>query len=123
MPAMPIPSSLIASIVSAVIEAAMQNASPEAAAQLELYAAQRALPPDAKVGVMLPPPGNGTVTIDGKLLALSPVSQFRNRQNLIVMPMTIQGKNDVVFLTDASGAVHRVWMLQPTEATTYPLKK
>ena len=116
MPAMPIPSSLIASVVSAVIEAAMQNASPEAAAQ-------RALPPDAKVGVMLPPPGNGTVTIDGKLLALSPVSQFRNRQNLIVMPMTIQGKNDVVFLTDASGAVHRVWMLQPTEATTYPQKK
>ncbi|MEZ7912993.1 MAG: hypothetical protein QMB55_14310 [Propionivibrio sp.] len=120
---MPIPSSLIASVVSAVIEAAMQNASPEAAAQLELYAAQRALPPDAKIGVMQPPPGDGTVMIDGKLLALSPVSQFRNRQNLIIMPMSIQGKNDVVFLTDASGAVHRVWMLQPTEATTYPQKK
>ena len=57
MPAMPIPSSLIASVVSAVIEAAMQNASPEAAAQLELYAAQRALPPDAKAPeIKLPGP-------------------------------------------------------------------
>ena len=119
---MPIPASLIASIVSAVIEAAMQNASPEAAAQLQLYAAQRTLPPDAKIGVMLPPPGDGTVTIDGRLLPLSPVSQFRNRQNLIVMPMSIQGKNDVVFLTDASGAVHRVWMLQPAESASLPKK-
>ena len=119
---MPIPASLVASIVSAVIEAAMQNASPEAAAQLELYAAQRTLPPDAKIGVMLPPPGDGTVTIDGRLLPLSPVSQFRNRQNLIVMPMSIQGKNDVVFLTDASGAVHRVWMLQPAESASLPKK-
>ena len=117
---MPIPASLFASIVSAVIEAAMQNASPEAAAQLQLYAAQRTLPPDAKIGVMLPPPGNGTITIDGKLLPLSPVSQFRNRQNLIVMPMTIQGKNDVVYLSDASGAVHRVWMLQPAEVNSLP---
>ena len=119
---MPIASSLVASIVSAVIEAAMQHASPEAAARLELYAAQRTLPPDAKIGVMLPPPGNGTVTIDGKQLPLSAVSQFRNRQNLIVMPMTIQGKNDVVYLADASGAVYRVWMLQPAEAATHPKK-
>ena len=115
---MPIPASLIASIISAVIETAMQNASPEAAAQLQLHAAQRTLPPDAKIGVMLPPPGNGTITIDGKILPLSPVSQFRNRQNLIVMPMTIQGQNDVVYLADASGAVHRVWMLQPSESNS-----
>ena len=122
MPAMPIPSSLIASVVSAVIEAAMQNASPEAAAQLELYAAQRALPPDAKVGVMLPPPGNGTVTIDGKLLALSPVSQFRNRQNLIVMPMTIKETKDVVFITDSFNAVHRVWIISKAEVSALEKK-
>ena len=94
----------------------MQNASPAAAAQYEMYAATRTLPPEAKTGVMLPPPGDGSVTINGKTLSLSPVAQFRSQQNLIVMPMSIQGKKDVVYLTDASGAVFRVWMLHPAEA-------
>ena len=118
--AMPLPASLIASIVSAVIEAAAQNASATSAAQYEHYAVTRTLPPEAKLGIMLPPPGNGSVIIDGKTLNLSPVAQFRSPQNLIVMPMTIQGKKDVVFLTDASGAVYRVWLINPAEASAHP---
>ena len=120
---MPLPSSLVASIVSAVIETIVQSSGTVSTTQYDSYIARRTLPPEVKQGVMQPPSGNGTVTISGSTLTLSPVAQFRNQQNLIVMPMTIQGKNDVVFLTDASGAVHRVWMLQPTEATTYPQKK
>jgi hypothetical protein len=31
--------------------------------------------------------------------------------------MTIQSPVDVVYLTDASGAIYRVWMLTPSEAS------
>ena len=52
-----------------------------------------------------------TVTIDGVEHVLSPIAQFRNTQNLIVMPMTIQGKKDIVYINDPFGAVFRVWMV------------
>ena len=113
---MPLPASLIASIVSAVIEAASQNASTTSAAQYEHYAVTRTLPPEAKLGIMLPPPGNGSVIIDGKTLNLSPVAQFRNQQNLIVMPMTVQQSSDVVYINDTFGSVHRIWLISKAEA-------
>ena len=111
---MPLPASLVASIISAIIESASQSAAVDPA-QYDTYVTQRTLPPEAKQGVMIPPPGNGTVVINGQSLALSPVAQFRNQQNLIVMPMTIQEKKDVVYITDASKAVFRVWMISSTE--------
>ena len=113
---MPLPASLIASIVSAVIEAAAQSSgSTTGVQQYEYYAATRTLPPEAKLGVMFPPLGDGFVVINGTSLRLAPTAQFRSPQNLIVMPMSIQGKKDVVYLADASGAVYRVWMLSPAE--------
>ena len=115
---MPLPASLIASIVSAIIETATQN-SANTSAQYEIYTTQRTLPPEAKQGVMLPPPGDGTVVINGQSLTLAPVAQFRNQQNLIVMSMSIQDKKDVIYITDAYGAVFRVWMLSPSEASSY----
>jgi hypothetical protein len=33
------------------------------------------------------------------------------------MPMQIQNPVEVVYLTDASGAIYRVWMLTPSEAS------
>jgi hypothetical protein len=33
------------------------------------------------------------------------------------MPMQIENPVDVVYLTDASGAIFRVWMLTPSEAS------
>jgi hypothetical protein len=114
MAPMPLPASLIASIISAIIEAAATG-SPSTPAQYEIYARTRTLPPEARLGVMQPPPGDGSVVIDGKAMTLSPTAQFRNEQNLIVMSMTIQEKKDVVFITDASGAVFRVWMVSPAE--------
>ena len=113
--AMPLPASLIASIVSAIIEAAAQHASAPAPQTYENYISKRVLPPEARLGVMLPPPGNGTVTIDGAAYKLSPVAQFRNAQNLIVQPMTIQGQKDIVYINDVFGSVYRIWMLSQAE--------
>ena len=119
---MPLPASLVASIVSAIIEAAAQSATstPQSANLYESYVMSRTLPPEAKLGVMQPPTGNGTIIIDGTTRPLSPVAQFRNVQNLIVMPMTIQGNKDVVYINDPFGAVFRVWMVSQAEISALP---
>ena len=116
---MPLPASLIASIISSVIEAAAQN-SGASTARYDVYMTNRTLPPEAKLGVLQAPVGGGVAVIDGKPLPLAPAVQFRSQQNLIVMPMTIQDTKDVVYLTDASGAIFRVWMLSPAEFSTRP---
>jgi hypothetical protein len=117
--AMPLPASLVASIISAIIEAAAQS-STSTATHYEIYATTRTLPPEAKRGVMQPPLGDGLVVINGKPMTLAPTAQFYSLQNLIVMPMTIQGQKDVVFITDSSGAIYRVWMISPAEFSALP---
>lgn len=117
--AMPLPASLVASIVSAVIEAAVQS-SAATPAQYEVYTTTRTLPPEAKLGVMKPPQGDGFLVISGKSYPIGAAAQFRSQQNLIVMPQSIQDTKDVVYVTDASGAIYRVWMLNPTEVSALP---
>ena len=112
---MDIPATLLYSIISAIAEAAL-TPSPAPANTPEAAAMPRKLPEEAKQGVMLPPEGDGTLTIDGHALPLAPAAQIRNRQNLIVVPMQIQHPAEVVYLTDDSGAVRRVWMITPDEA-------
>jgi hypothetical protein len=116
---MPLPASLVASIISAIIEAAAQN-STSTETKYEIYATTRTLPPEARLGTMQPPLGDGLVVINGKSMTLAPTAQFRSQQNLIVMPMTIQDQKDVVFITDASGAIYRVWMISPAEISALP---
>lgn len=116
---MSIPASLIASIVSAIIESAVSPSAPTAA-QYEVYVTKRTLPPEAKLGVMQPPQGNGFVVISDKAFRLAPGVQFRGKQNMIVMSSTILAPSDVVYLTDATGAVFRVWLLSPAEKSAYP---
>ena len=114
---MPLPTSLVASVVSAILEMVSQNAAIEAQNQrdYDAFVVKRVLPPEAKVGVMQPLAGDGYVIIDDKSLPISPATQFRNRQNLIVMPATIQEKQDIVYLNNFQGFVHRVWMIGPAE--------
>jgi hypothetical protein len=116
---MPLPASLVASIISAIIETAVQG-SASAPAQYEVYARTRTLPPEAKLGVMLPPQGDGLVVIDGKPRQLAPTAQFRSQENLIVMSMSIQEPQDIVYVTDASGAIYRVWMISRAEVAALP---
>jgi hypothetical protein len=118
---MPLPASLLASIISAIIETAAQS-SASTATQYEIYTRTRTLPPEAKLGVMQAPLGDGKVVIDGKSLTLAPTAQFRSEQNLIVMSMTIKGEKDVVYITDTSGAVYRVWMISQAEISAHPKK-
>ena len=113
---MALPAPLVASIVSAVIEAVVPSPGASAPQQYETYVAKRTLPPEAKVGVMLPPKGDGSIVIDGQILTLSPVARFRDSRNLIVMPMTLQQPSNVVYLNDNFGAVHRVWLISQAEA-------
>ena len=116
---MPLPASLVASIISAIIEAAAQS-STATATKYEIYSTTRTLPPEAKLGVMLPPLGDGQVIINGKSMTLAPTAQFRSQQNLIVMSMSIQEPKDVVYITDDSGAVYRVWMISQAEISAHP---
>ncbi len=112
---MSLSASLVASIVSAVIEMVSQS-STVSTTQYDTYISKRTLPPEVKLGVMQPPPGNGTININGQVLQLSPVAQFRNQQNLIVMPMTVQQSSDVVYINDTFGSVHRIWLISKAEA-------
>ena len=113
---MPLPASLIASIISAVIETASQSGTTTAT--YDSYITSRTLPPEVKQGVMLPPQGDGKIIINGNTLPLSPVAQFRNEKNLIVMPIAIQKSTDVVYLYDTFGNVNRIWLITQAEATS-----
>ncbi|MDR2451704.1 MAG: hypothetical protein LBE85_08050 [Candidatus Accumulibacter sp.] len=113
---MPLSSALVASIVSAVIETVVQSAGSVDAARYDSYVAKRMLPPEARVGFMQPPPGNGTIVIDDRRLPLSPVARFRNEKNLIVMPMSLRQPSNVVYINDNFGNVHRVWLISQAQA-------
>ncbi|MDR2787648.1 MAG: hypothetical protein LBD06_04675 [Candidatus Accumulibacter sp.] len=115
---MPLSASLVASIVGAVIETIAQSPQPPDApiTPYDTYVARRALPPEAKVGFMRPIAGNGLIVIDDKNLPLSPVAQFRNQKNLIVMPMTVQRPSNVIYINNNFGSVHRVWLIGQAEA-------
>ena len=115
---MPLPSALIASIVSAIVESVVQSPSVSTAdpAQYDSYVAKRALPPEAKVGFMQPPSGNGRIIIDDKNLPLSPVAQFRNEKNLIVLSQSLQQPSNVVYINDNYGNVYRIWLISQAEA-------
>ena len=120
---MPLPASLIASIISAVIETASQGSGATATEQqYEVYKVNRTLPPEAKTGLMQPPKGDGSLLVGGKTWTLSPTAQFRNEANLIVMPMTIKEAKDVVFITDSFNAVHRVWIISKAEVSALEKK-
>ncbi len=113
---MDLPASLLYSILSAIAEAALAPG-PDPQMLIEPAAMARSLPDEARKGVLQPPQGDGFLTISGRQWPLAPTAQFRSRQNLLVMPMQIHSPVEVVYLTDDSGAVYRVWMLTQSEAS------
>lgn len=113
---MDIPAALLYTILSSIAEAALKPA-PDPQIMHEPTTMARMLPAEAKQGVMLPPVGDGFVTIDGRQWPIAPTAQFRSRANLIVMPMQIQGPVEVLYIPNTSGAIHRVWMLTSSEAS------
>lgn len=110
MPADPLVSAIVGSIVGTVIEGVFVPA-PEPPAMGII----RALPEETKRGEMAPP-NNGEVQIDGKTFRLAPGVQFRNELNMLVFPAMVQKPVKVRYLTDFNGAIHRVWILSSAEA-------
>jgi hypothetical protein len=100
----------LASLLAAVVAllAALLAAGP-AGAQL------RSIPDTAKRGE-LRHLQDMIVELDGKQARLSPGAQIRDAHNRLVLPASLAGKTPVRYLPDASGMVHRVWILTPQEA-------
>lgn len=108
--------SLIPAIIGSIIESAIDQATaPPAVPPGPAVGIIRTLPAASKVGDMMPPTAMNTVEIDGRTLAMSPGVQFRNEQNFIVLPTSIQQPVRVRYQTEPTGAVWRVWILTPAE--------
>ena len=112
---MSLSATLIASVVSAILEVATQPAARDPVIY-ENYVLNRRLPPQVKYGKMQPPKGDGFIFVNDKQLQLSPLAQFRNQKNLIVMSMSIQDPSSVLYVFNSYGSVHRVWMISKEEA-------
>jgi hypothetical protein len=74
----------------------------------------RTIPNEAKRGQMSHLQGM-VVELDGKPVRLSPGAQIRDRDNRLVLPVSLPANSDVRYVADASGAVHRVWILTAQE--------
>jgi hypothetical protein len=81
----------------------------------------RQIPDDAKRGKIVQIQ-EVMVEIDGRPMRLSAAAQIRSQDNLIIMPMSLPRFALVKYTLDATGQVHRVWLLTPAEAAA-PDKK
>jgi hypothetical protein len=62
--------------------------------------------------------GQMAVAVDDKALQLAAGAQIRNRQNLIIVPMSMPRDGAWAdFTLNADGQVFRVWLLTPDELT------
>lgn len=88
-----------------------------ACATLPAFAFDRPFPQNTKRGTMSP--GNyPEIVIDGQLRRLSPGARIWNADNLIEMPAYLRGSDFTVNYTeDMQGAINRVWILNPQEAS------
>ena len=60
------------------------------------------------------------VELNGKPARLSPGAQIRDPFNRLVLPASLAAKTVVKYQADASGMVHRVWILSPEEVARIP---
>jgi hypothetical protein len=79
------------------------------------HAQLRSVPADAKAGTMRHLQ-DMIVELDGKAVRLSPGAQIRDAANRLVLPTAVASKTQVAYLVDATGMVHRVWILSKEEA-------
>ena len=65
-----------------------------------------------------------SMKIGDKVYRLSPGCRIFNRQNLIVMPASLQGgTGPVMYMLDINGDLSRIWLLTGEEAARLPLPK
>jgi hypothetical protein len=90
-----------------------------AAMALSAHAQLRSIPADARPGTMRHLQ-DMIVELDGKAVRLSPGAQIRDTANRLVLPTAVASKTVVRYLVDATGMVHRVWILSKEEAVQIP---
>lgn len=81
----------------------------------------RQIPDAARRGSVVHIQG-GIVAIDGQQMRLSVSAQIRSRDNLLIVPMSLPPGAQVKYALDASGQIHRLWVLTPDEVAA-PDKK
>jgi hypothetical protein len=84
-----------------------------AAAQL------RTIPPDAQIGTMRYLEMM-QVELDGTKQTLAPGAQIRDGDNRLVLPASLQEREQVLYLLDSTGLVYRVWILSAAEKAALP---
>ena len=84
-----------------------------AAAQL------RSIPEEARVGTMRYLEMM-QVELDGQPQQLAPGAQIRDGDNRLVLPASLQEREQVRYLVDSAGLVHRVWILSAPERAALP---
>jgi len=81
-----------------------------------VFAQLRSIPDDAKRG-QLRFVREMIVDIDGTQSRLSPGAQIRNTDNRILLPTALPQDTVLVkYIVDATGQVHRIWILTQEEA-------
>ena len=81
----------------------------------------RSIPDNAKRGSIVHIQ-DAVVEIDGQRMRLSAGAQTRSQNNLIIVPMSLPPGALVKYTLDATGQIHRVWVLTAEEAAA-PDKK
>ena len=81
----------------------------------------RQIPDGAKRGSMVHI-RESLVEVNGQQMRLSASAQIRSRDNLIIVPMSLAPGAPVKYTLDASGLIHRVWVLTAEEVAA-PDKK
>lgn len=85
-----------------------------AAAQL------RTIPEEAQVGTMRYLEMM-QVELDGQPQQLAPGAQIRDGDNRLILPASLQEREQVRYLLDGAGLVHRVWILSAQEKASLPI--
>ena len=86
------------------------------------WAQLRQIPDNAKRGSIVHIQG-GIVEINGQQMRLSVGSQIRSRDNLIIVPTSLPPGAAVKYTLDASGQIHRVWILTAQEIAAPDLRR
>ena len=111
---MPVPSAIVAAIVNSVANAVGDLPPQPTAQESAVIALARSFPPDAKKGELLPPIQR-ELQINGATMIAAPGLQVRGKNNLIVMPNTLQGAQPIRYQLDQTGNVLRIWILTAAE--------
>jgi hypothetical protein len=83
------------------------------------FAQLRTIPQEARVATIRHLESM-VVELDGERQRLAPGVQIRDADNRLVLPTSLQDKEQAMVLFDGSGMVHRVWLLSPQEKAALP---